>query len=81
MAELSCDHADVGSGLDGQCAERVAQVAWRHAGEFHALAPTAVVVCNLVRVQTADQSACLRAVADFRQPFDRETRQCDGSAA
>ena len=63
MPELSRDHADVGSGLDRQRAERVAQVAWRHAWEFHALAPTAVVVCHLVRVQVADQSAGLRAVA------------------
>lgn len=63
VSELPCDHADVGSGLDRQRAERVAQVAWRHAGQFHALAPTAVVVCHLVRVQTADQSAGLRAVA------------------
>ena len=63
VSELSRDHADVGSGLDRQRAERVTQVAWRHAGEFHAPAPTAVVVCHLVRVQTADQSAGLRAVA------------------
>lgn len=63
VSELSRDHADVGSGLDCQRAERVAQVAWRHAWQFHALAPTAVVVCHLVRVQTADQSAGLRAVA------------------
>lgn len=63
VSELACDHADVGSGLDRQRAERVAQVAWRHAGQFHALAPTAVVVCHLVRVQVADQSAGLRAVA------------------
>ena len=63
MPELSCDHADVGAGLDRQHAERVAQVAWRHTWQFHALAPAAVVVCHLVRVQTADQSAGLRAVA------------------
>ena len=63
VSELPCDHADVGSGLDRQRAERVAQVAWRHAGQFHALAPIAVVVCHLVRVQVADQSAGLRAVA------------------
>ena len=63
VSELSCDHADVGSGLDRQRAERMAQVAWRHAWQFHALAPTAVVVCHLVRVQAADQSSGLRAVA------------------
>ena len=63
VSELPCDHADVGSGLDRQRAERVAQVAWRHAGEFHAPAPAAVVVCHLVRVQTADQASGLHAVA------------------
>lgn len=63
VSELSRDHADVGSGLDRQRAERVTQVAWRHAGQFHAPAPTAVVVRHLVRVQTADQSSGLRAVA------------------
>ena len=32
MSELSCDHADVGSGLDCQRAERVTQIAWRDRG-------------------------------------------------
>ena len=32
MAELSCDHADVGARLDCQRAERVTQIAWRDRG-------------------------------------------------
>ena len=32
VSELSCDHADVGSGLDCQRAERVTQIAWRDRG-------------------------------------------------
>ena len=80
MPELPRDHADVGSGLDRQRAERMAQVAWRHTGEFHALAPTAVVVCHLVRVQTADQPSA-PAVFQLREPFDCESGKCHGSSA